>query len=156
MEGISDSWDKVEKLIWKFFRDNLKMNIETIHTERAHRSPSQYTASQQRKSHPRPIYVAFFAWKSANAVLSSAGMLKDNPLLIEEDGNTQYVSIYIEQMYSPTVSKKRAEMLRKRWKLKQKHPDWEMFLSYPANLMRRVENGPAIQIPASVLQEAEE
>ena len=83
-------------------------------------------------------------------------MLKDNPLLIDEDGNTKYVSIYIEQMYSPMVSKKLAEMLRKKWTLQQKHPDWEMFLMYPAKLMRRAENGPAIQIPASVLQEAEE
>ena len=36
MEGISNSWDKIEKLIWKILCDNLKMNIETIHIERAH------------------------------------------------------------------------------------------------------------------------
>ena len=94
------------------------MNTEIIHIERAHRSPSQYTASQQKKPYPRPIYVAFSAWKSANAVLSSARLLKDNPLLVEEGGNTKHVSIYIEQMYSPMATKKRAEMLRKRWKLK--------------------------------------
>ena len=102
------------------------------------------------------MYVAFSIWKSGNAVLSSARMLKDNPQLIEEDGNTKYVSIYIEQMYSPMVTKKRAEMLRERWKLKQEHPDWEMFLSYPAKLMRSGENDAVIQIPASVLQKAEE
>ena len=156
MEGISDSWDTVEKLIMNNLHNYLKMNIETIHFEQAHRSPSQYIASQQGKPQPRPINVASSAWKSATTVLSSATMLKDKPLLIEEDGNIKYVSIYIEQVYSPMVSKKRAEMLRKRWKLKQKYPYWEMFLLYPTKLMRRVENGPAIQIPASVIQEAEE
>ena len=64
-------------------------------------------------------------------------MLKENPLTCEEDSVTNTVSIYIEQMYSPVTTRKRSEMLRKRWQLKQQHPDWEVFPAYPAKLLRR-------------------
>ena len=156
MEGASSGWDRVEKMIMKILVENLKMNVDWIHIERAHRSPTHLSASQQQQNYPkprpRPIYVAFSTWKAARAVLSNAKMLKENPLTCEEDGVTNIVSIYIEQMYSPIITRKRSEMLRKRWQLKQQHPDWEVFLVYPAKLLRRTADGNIEQIPASVLR----
>ena len=53
-------------------------------------------------------------------------------------------------MYSPVITRKRYEMLSKRWQLKQQHPEWEVFLAYPAKLLRRTAYGNIEQIPASV------
>ena len=111
MEGASSGWDRVEMMIMKILVENLKMNVDSIHTECAHRSPTQQQQNYP-KSCPRPIYVAFSTWKAARAVLSNAKMLKENPLTCEEDGVTNIVSIYIEQMYSPVITRKRSEMLR--------------------------------------------
>ena len=142
MEGASSGWDRVEKMILKILVENLKMNVDSIHIERAQRSPTHLSASEQQQNYPkprpRPIYVAFSTWKSARAVLSNAKMLKENPLTCEEDGVTNIVSIDIEQMYSPVITTKRSEMLRKRWQLKQQHPEWEVFPAYPAKLSRAI------------------
>ena len=54
-------------------------------------------------------------------VLSDAHKLKDNPFIYGEEQNE--TQIYIEQMHSPLITQKQKEMLIKRWKLKQKHPD---------------------------------
>ena len=88
---------------------------------------------------PRPIYVAFLSWQMSSLVLSNAHKLKDNPLIYGEEQNE--TQIYTEQMHSPLVTQKRKEMLIKRWKLRQKHPDWEIIMKYPARLFKRNENG---------------
>ena len=76
---------------------------------------------------------------SSSLVLSNAHKLKDNPFIYgEEQKETQ---IYIEQMHSPLVTQKRKEMLIKRWKLRQKHPGWEIIMKYPASLFKHNENG---------------
>ena len=128
MVGASGGWDRVDEMILKILVENLKMNVESIHIERARRSPTHLTASQQQQNYPRPrsrqIYVVFSTWKAAKAALSNAKMLKENPLSCEKDldGVTNTVSIYIEQSYSPVTTRKRSEMFKKRWKLKQQYP----------------------------------
>ena len=110
MEGASSSWDMVEKMILKILVENLKMNVGSIHIERVHRSPTHLSASLQQQNYPkprpRPIYIAFSTWKAARAVLSNAKTLKENLLTCEEDGVTNIVSIYIEQMYSLVITRK--------------------------------------------------
>ena len=65
----------------------------------------------------------------SSLVLSNAHKLKDNPLIYGEEQNE--TQIYIEQMHSPLVTQKRKEMLIKRRKLRQKHPDWKIIMKYP-------------------------
>ena len=109
--------------------------------ERAHRTPTHLGTKRRTRitDKPRPIFVAFLSWQISSMVLSNVHKLKDNPFVYgEEQNDTQ---IYIEQMHSPLVIRKRKLMLIKRWKLRQKHPDREIVLKYPARLFKRNENG---------------
>ena len=47
------------------------------------------------------------------------------------------MKVFIDQSYSPNVSEARQEALKKRWQIKQKHPDWSVFLKYPARIFVR-------------------
>ena len=47
------------------------------------------------------------------------------------------MEVFIDQLYSPKVSEARQEALKKRWQIKQKHPDWSVFLKYPARIFVR-------------------
>ena len=80
----------------------------------------------------------------SSLVLSDAHKLKDNPFIYGDEQNE--TQIYIEQMHSPLVTQKRKEMLIKRCKLRQKHPDWEIIMKYPARLFKHNENGDLSQL----------
>ena len=100
------------------------MYVEIV---RAHRSSTfrDYTKLTQR-----PIIVAFLRWDDANTVLPNARKtLKNNPLGDKISGSME---VFIDQLYSPKVSEVRQEALKKRWQIKQKHPDWSVVLKYPA------------------------
>ena len=47
------------------------------------------------------------------------------------------MKVFIDQLYSPKVSEARQEALKKRWQIKQKLPDWSVFLKYPARIFVR-------------------
>ena len=76
------------------------------------------SASEEAKPYCRPIYVGFLSWLTASLVLARAKKLKENPFIFKQDA----VQIFIEPLYSPKVAKQRKDMLRVRYKLKQKHP----------------------------------
>ena len=42
------------------------------------------------------------------------------------------LDVFVDQMYSPKIAKSRNEALKKRWEIKQKHPNWNVFFKYPA------------------------
>ena len=141
IEGDTSSWDKVSKLILDFLRNYLETEESKIVIERAHRTPMHLSTKQGTRitDKPRPIYVAFLSWQMSSLVLSNAHKLKDNPSIYGEEQNE--TQIYIEQMHSLLVTQKRKDMLIKRWKLRQKHPDWEIILKYPARLFKCNKNG---------------
>ena len=141
IEGDNSSWDKVSTLILDFLRDYLEIDESKIVTERAHRTPTHLSTKRGTRStdKPRHVYVAFLSWQMSSLVLSNAHKLKDNPFIYGEEQNE--TQIYIEQMHSPLVTQKGKEMLIKRRKLSQKHPDWEIILKYPVRLFKRNENG---------------
>ena len=131
IEGDNSSWDKVSTLILDFLRDYLEIDESKIVIERAHWTPMHLSTKRGTRStdKPRPIYVAFLSGQMSSLVLSNAHKLKDNPLVYGEEQNE--TQIYIEQMHSPLVTQMRKEMLIKRWKLRQKHPDWKIIMKYP-------------------------
>ena len=47
-------------------------------------------------------------------------------------------------------------MLRVRYKLKQKHPSWDMFLGFPAKLVRRARDGSIKIISQDVISSIDE
>ena len=69
-------------------------------------------------------------------MLKKAKMLRDNPYSCEG----KEVNIYIEQMYSPAVTRERKAALRVRWSLKKANPSWMVFLRYPARIFYRTED----------------
>ena len=115
------------------------MDHDRLEIQRAHRSSKRQRSHQQPHNRPRPIFVAFQSWKVAAEVLKKAKMLRDNPYLYEGK-EVKEVGLYIEQMYSPTVTQKRKAALRVRWSLKKTNPSWIVFLRYPARIFYRTED----------------
>ena len=54
--------------------------------------------------------------------------------------------IFVEQFYSPNVAAKRKRALKKRWQLKQDHPDWKIWMKYPDGLFYREGDKDPIEI----------
>ena len=123
------SWSECKKLVAKLLREHLHMP-SAVDIERAHRSP---TALHPERKTPRPIFVAFLRWKTANEVISkSPSSLKKKPW--RDEVTNSAIPIFVEQMFSPNVSKLRQQALKKRRELKDENPSWTVFLSYPAKL----------------------
>ena len=47
-------------------------------------------------------------------------------------------------------------MLRVRYELRQKHPSWDMFLRFPAKLVRHAQDGSVKNISQDVINSADE
>ena len=76
--------------------------------QRAHRSPTMF---QPGKANPRPIIVAFLRWEIANELLfKSPPTLKNMPY--KDPINGQESAVYVEQLYSPKMSKLRQQALK--------------------------------------------
>ena len=89
--------------------------------------------TSSREKTPRPIFVAFLRWKTANEViLKSPSSLKKRPW--RDEVTNSVIPIFVEQMFSPNVSKLRQQALKKRRELKDENPSWTIFLRYPAKL----------------------
>ena len=131
-EGLSENWSDMENLVMSILVKHLDLDENKIWIERAHRNPTHMTAREGAKPYSSPIYVGFLSWKTASLVLARAKKLKENPFIFKQEA----VQIFIEPLYSPKVAKQRKDMLRVRYKLKQKHPSWDMFLRFPAKLVR--------------------
>ena len=100
-----------------------------VEIERAHHSPTMRDFS---KATPRPIVVSFLRWEDANTIRSKAPRaMKHNPPK-EKDGTL--LDVFVDKMYSPKITETRNEALKKRWQIKQKHPNWSVFLMYPAGI----------------------
>ena len=124
------SWNSCKEVINLILVESFGMY--DVEIERAHRSP---TFRDYTKSTPRPVIVAFLRWDDANTILSNARRaLKSNPPKDKVGGS---MKVFIDQLYSPKVSEARQEALKKRWQIKQKHPDWSVFLKYPARIFVR-------------------
>ena len=124
------SWNSCEEVINLILVESLGMY--DVEIERAHCSP---TFRDYTKSTPRPVIVAFLRWDDANTILSNARRaLKKSPPKDKVGGS---MKVFIDQLYSPKVSEARQEALKKRWQIKQKHPDWSVFLKYPARIFVR-------------------
>ena len=136
-EGLSDNWSDVEDLVMSILVEHLDLNENKIWIERAHRNPTHMTVHKWAKPYFRPVYVGFLSWKTASLVLARAKKLKENPFIFKQEA----VQIFIEPLYSPKVVKQRKDMLRVRYRLKQKHPSWDMFLRFPAKLVRHAQDG---------------
>ena len=83
--------------------------------ERAHRSPKALHPGSQT---PRPIFVAFLRWKTANEVISkSRSSLKEKPWRDEVTNSVR--PNLVEQMFSPNVSKLRQQSLQETQRAKR-------------------------------------
>ena len=151
-EGLSDNWSDVENLVMSILVKHLDLDENKIWIERAHRNPTHMTVREGAKPYCRPIYVGFLSWKTASLVLARAKKLKENPFIFKQEA----VQIFIEPLYSPKVAKQRKDMLRVRYKLKQKHPSWNMFLRFPAKLVRRARDGNVKIISQDVINSVDE
>ena len=79
--------------------------------------------------------VQFLRWEDANTVLTYASdVLKKNPFKDEKGGT---IPIFIEQTYSPEISRQRQQALLVRKHLKNDFPEAVVFLKYPARLYIR-------------------
>ena len=95
------------------------------------KSSSIKTTLHPERKTPRPIFVAFLKWKTANEVISkSPYSLKNKPW--RDEVTNSVMPIFVEQMFSPNVSKLRQQALKKRRELKDENPSWTVFLRYPA------------------------
>ena len=131
-EGKNGNWGDVEHMVVQFCVDKLGLDEDKIKIERAHRTPTSRHQSYELKR-PRPIYAAFLSWKSAADVLGQIKKTKD--LSFKFQGKEHL--IFVEQFYSPNVAAKRKRALKKRWQLKQDHPDWKIWMKYPDRLFYR-------------------
>ena len=124
------SWSECKELVAKLLREHLDMPSAVEDVERAHRSP---TALHPERKTPRPIFVAFLRWTTANEVVSkSPSSLKKKPW--RDEVTNSVIPIFMEQMFSPNVSKLRQQALKKCRELKDENPSWTVFLRYPAKL----------------------
>ena len=44
------------------------------------------------------------------------------------------LDVFVDQMYSPKITEASNEALKKRWQIKQKHPNWSVFLKNSARI----------------------
>ena len=85
------------------------------------------------------LFSIYYGWNDVNTILSNARRaLKNNPPKDKVGGSME---VFIDQLYSPKVSEARQEALKKRWQIKQKHPDWSVFLKYPARIFVKTPRG---------------
>ena len=97
-----------------------------VEIERAHHSP---TTRDFSKATPKPIVVSFLRWADANTIRSKAPKaMKHNPPK-GKDG-----TVFVDQMYSPKIAEARNKASKKRWQIKQKHPNWSVFLKDSARI----------------------
>ena len=100
--------------------------------ERAHRSPS---VRDHNRAVPRLIMVQFLGSEDANTMLANAPKaLKKNPF---KDEKRDTIPIFIEQMYSPEISRQRQQALLVRKHLKNDFLEAVVFFKYPARLYIR-------------------
>ena len=124
------SWNSCKEVINLILVGSFSMY--DVEIERAHHS---LTFHDYTKSTPRPVIVAFLHWNDVNTILSNARRaLKNNP---PKDKVGSSMKVFIDQLYSPKVSEARQKALKKWWQIKQKHPDWSVFLKYPAQIFVR-------------------
>ena len=62
----------------------------------------------------------------------SASSLKKKPW--RDEVTNSVIPIFVEQIFSPNVSKLRQQVLKKRRELTDQNPSWTVFLCYPAKL----------------------
>ena len=134
-DRIPGTWSKADNFIATLLVNHLGMSSESLGIERVHRYPKN--PKKNMDSRPRPTYVGFQSWKTANEILRRAKMSKENPFV--QDGNE--VTLFIEEMYSPNVSQECKAALRVRWSLKTANPKWIVYLKYPARIFYKTEGG---------------
>ena len=113
----------INSILSKYF------NVEDVNIERAHRSPAIRDPDTET---PRPIIVAFLHWEDANTVLFQAPKLLKSNLVKAKDGST--LRIFVDQLYIPKITQERKKAMTKRWQIKQQHPEWTVFIKYPARI----------------------
>ena len=128
-------------MVVQFCVDKLGLDEDKIKIERAHRTPTSRHQSY-KLNRPRPIYAAFLSWKSAADVLGQIKKTKDLSFTFQGKEHL----IFVEQFYSPNVAAKRKRALKKRWQLKQDHPDWKIWMKYPDRLFYREGDKDPIEI----------
>ena len=133
------SWSECKKLVAKLLREHLDMPSAVEDIERAHRSP---VGLHPEKKTPRSIFVAFLRWKTANEVISKLpSSLKREPW--RDEATNSVIPIFVEQMFSPNVSKLRQQALKKRRGLKLRIPHGLFFYvilqNYSASKMKKID-----------------
>ena len=126
----ADTWNNCKDLIQNFVSNlNIDLSSDIIPNERAHRG--RFRAGN--KSKPRNVFVEFLRWGDADKILSSAQTAqKDAPYSF----NGKKVMIFVDQMTTKRTQDARSTCMRVRKYLKVKeHPDWKMFVKFPAKLM---------------------
>ena len=122
-----NSWNSCKELINLILVDSFGM--ADVEIERAHRSPTMRDFS---KATPRPIVLSFLSWEDANTIRSKAPRaMKHNP---PKRKDCTVLDVSVDQMCSPKISEAGNEALKKRWQIKQKHPNWSVFFKYPARI----------------------
>ena len=118
----SDSWQNCKLFISNFISNHLGLR-KGKEIERAYRSSS---ARDHNRIVLRLIMVQFLRWEDANTVLDNAPKpLKKNSFK-DEKGET--ILVFIEQMYSPEISRQRQQALQVRKHLKNDFPVAVVFL----------------------------
>ena len=129
LEGTEEnaSWSSckilINSILLKYF------NMENVNIEQPHRSPA---VRDPNKETPGPMIVAFLHWEDANTILFQVPkVLKGNPVKAK-DGST--LRVFVDQLYSPKITQERKKSMTKRWQIKQEHPEWTVFIKYPARI----------------------
>ena len=115
-EGKNGNWGDVEHLLIQFCVDKIGFAEDKVKIERAHRTP---TSRRESYKSNRPDW----CWDKSRKQRICPSSFKEKKQLI-----------FVEKFYSPNVAAKRKRALKKRWQLKQDHPDCKIWMKYPDRL----------------------
>ena len=92
--------------------------------ERAHRSKANESENKTKIN----IIAKFCSWRQSESI---------KKIVVDFNKNEPDISkhIYVEQLQSKKLTERTNNAKKRRKDLKQEHPDWKMFITYPAKLM---------------------
>ena len=130
-DKVSESWNETENKLAEIFAENLSegedegiVSFDDAKSmiERAHRGrPSKVHAGA-----PRPIYVALYDWKQAEAIKEAVRT---------RNRKDKHYKIYVDQMYGARTTFQRNEALKRRKFLKASGAIYAGYVKFPAQLM---------------------
>ena len=130
IEGNDYKWEDTAKKLCKVIHEyDPTVSEETAYgnIERAHRINIKSSPGKAKPKN-KPIVAKFSSWKFVESIKSA--FREKNRKSETKDG-----LIYVDQMQSKKLADRTSSALMYRKEQKLEHPEWKMFISYPAKLL---------------------